>query len=47
MPSSDWDYFMEQFFGDPYMMWHGGINPEAAANLQGEEREKAEYRVYR
>ncbi|TXT55999.1 MAG: hypothetical protein BAJATHORv1_30383 [Candidatus Thorarchaeota archaeon] len=41
MPS-DWDYFMNNFFGDPYMMWHDGIDPTAAARLEGEEREKAE-----
>ncbi|MBD3407436.1 MAG: hypothetical protein GF411_15065 [Candidatus Lokiarchaeota archaeon] len=41
MPS-DWDYFMDNFFGDPYMMWHDGIDPTAAARLTGEERAKAE-----
>lgn len=40
MPSSDWEYFMENFFGNSYMMWHDGINPRAAAQLKGEEREK-------
>ncbi|MDF1539310.1 MAG: HEAT repeat domain-containing protein [Candidatus Thorarchaeota archaeon] len=42
MPGSDWDYFMENFFGDSYMMWHDGINPAAARYLKGEERDKAE-----
>ncbi len=42
MPSRAWDYFMENFFGDPYMMWHDGINPTSAAQLEGEEREKGE-----
>ncbi|MHA2423636.1 MAG: HEAT repeat domain-containing protein [Candidatus Thorarchaeota archaeon] len=42
MPSREWDYFMENFFGDPYMMWHDGIDPSAANDLKGEERAKAE-----
>ena len=32
---------MENFFGDPYMMWHDGIDPEAVLHLEGEEREQA------
>ncbi|MFW9918865.1 MAG: HEAT repeat domain-containing protein [Candidatus Thorarchaeota archaeon] len=40
MPSRDWEYFMDNFFGNPYMMWHDGINPAAAKYLKGEEREK-------
>ncbi len=31
---------MDNFFGNPYMMWHDGINPKSAAYLKGEEREK-------
>lgn len=31
---------MDNFFGNPYMMWHDGINPAAAAYLKGEEREQ-------
>jgi hypothetical protein len=42
MPSNEWEYFMDNFFGDPYMMWHDGIDPTAASRLQGEERTKAE-----
>jgi len=42
MPSSEWDRFMENFFGDPYMMWHDGIDPTSVLDLKGDEREKAE-----
>ncbi|MCF2136875.1 MAG: HEAT repeat domain-containing protein [Candidatus Thorarchaeota archaeon] len=42
MPSTKWNYFMENFFGDPYMMWHDGIDPKAVTYLEGEERKKAE-----
>ncbi len=33
---------MDNFFGDPYMMWHDGIDPASAKYLTGEEREKGE-----
>ena len=33
---------MDNFFGDPYMMWHDGIDPTSVRALEGEEREKAE-----
>lgn len=33
---------MDSFFGDPYMMWHDGIDPTSAKALRGEERDKAE-----
>ena len=42
MPSRQWDYFMANFFGDPYMMWHDGIDPAAACILEGAERDQAE-----
>ncbi|TFH08826.1 MAG: HEAT repeat domain-containing protein, partial [Candidatus Thorarchaeota archaeon] len=42
MPSRQWDYFMATFFGDPYMMWHDGIDPTAACILEGAERDQAE-----
>jgi len=42
MPSRQWDYFMENFFGDAYMMWHDGIDPTAACLLEGAERDQAE-----
>ena len=42
MPSREWERFMDNFFGDPYMMWHDGIDPTSAAALKGEERDKAE-----
>ncbi len=42
MSSDDWQYFMENYFGDPYMMWHDGIDTKSVTRLRGEEREKAE-----
>ncbi len=42
MPSRQWDYFMSNFFGDSYMMWHDGIDPTAACILEGAERDQAE-----
>ena len=42
MPSRQWDYFMENFFGDPYMMWHDGIDPTSVNLLKGAERDQAE-----
>ena len=33
---------MDNFFGDPYTMWHDGIDPTAAKDLKGDEREKGE-----
>ncbi|TFG30641.1 HEAT repeat domain-containing protein [Candidatus Thorarchaeota archaeon] len=42
MPSRQWDYFMDNFFGDPYMMWHDGINPKSVCGLEGAERDQAE-----
>jgi len=42
MPSRQWDYFMSNFFGDPYMMWHDGIDPAAVCILEGAERDLAE-----
>lgn len=42
MPSRQWEYFLENFFGDPYMMWHDGIDPTAVCRLEGAERDQAE-----
>ena len=42
MPSRQWDYFMANFFGDSYIMWHDGIDPTSVSGLGGAEREKAE-----
>ncbi len=42
MSSKDWEYFMENYFGDPYMMWHDGIDTKSVIRLKGEERTKAE-----
>jgi len=42
MPSRQWDYFMANFFGDAYMMWHDGIDPTAVCLLEGVERDQAE-----
>ncbi|MFW9926080.1 MAG: HEAT repeat domain-containing protein [Candidatus Thorarchaeota archaeon] len=42
MPSREWEYFMENYYGDPYMMWHDGIDEKSVTYLKGEEREKAE-----
>lgn len=42
MPSRQWDYFMDNFFGDPYMMWHDGIDPKSVCGLEGAERDQAE-----
>ena len=33
---------MENFFGDPYMMWHDGIDVTAVNRLSEEEKKKAE-----
>ncbi|MBN2229254.1 MAG: HEAT repeat domain-containing protein [Candidatus Thorarchaeota archaeon] len=33
---------MDNFFGNPYMMWHDGINPKSVCYLKGEERDRAE-----
>ncbi|MFW9805308.1 MAG: hypothetical protein ACFFFK_01105 [Candidatus Thorarchaeota archaeon] len=42
MPSAEWDHFMENYYGDPYMMWHDGIDETSVLPLKGEERDKAE-----
>ena len=42
MPSRQWDYFMDNFFGDPYMMWHDGIDTTSVCRLEGAERDRAE-----
>jgi hypothetical protein len=42
MPSRDWEYFIDNFFGDPYMMWHDGIDTKSVLRLEGQEREDAE-----
>jgi len=33
---------MENFFGDPYMMWHDGIDAQSVCLLEGAERDQAE-----
>jgi len=33
---------LENYFGDPYMMWHDGIDEKSVTFLKGKEREKAE-----
>ena len=33
---------MSNFFGDPYMMWHDGIDSTAVCLLEGAERDQAE-----
>jgi hypothetical protein len=42
MPSPEWNHFMRNFFGDPYEMWHDGIDSTASKRLSGEERVKGE-----
>ncbi|MFW9810557.1 MAG: HEAT repeat domain-containing protein [Candidatus Thorarchaeota archaeon] len=42
MPSREWERFIENYYGDPYMMWHDGIDEKSVTRLVGEEREKAE-----
>lgn len=42
MPSQEWTHFMENYYGDPYMMWHDGIDEKSVTRLDGEAREKAE-----
>ena len=42
MPSAEWNYFLENYYGNPYMMWHDGIDETSVLPLKGEEREKAE-----
>ncbi|MFW9794595.1 MAG: HEAT repeat domain-containing protein [Candidatus Thorarchaeota archaeon] len=42
MPSSEWERFMENYYGDPYMMWHDGIDEKSVTYLKGKERERAE-----
>jgi hypothetical protein len=33
---------MENFFGDPYMIWHDGIDSQSVCLLEGAERDQAE-----
>jgi len=33
---------MDNYYGDPYMMWHDGIDAKSVTRLDAEEREKAE-----
>ncbi len=42
MPSDEWKYFMDNYYGNPYMMWHDGINEKSVTRLVGEERDQAE-----
>lgn len=40
--SYNFQSFEESYFGDPYMAWHDGLDSDALAALEGEEREEAE-----
>jgi hypothetical protein len=42
MPSSEWDYFKRNFFGDYYVMWHDGVDATSVCALKGAERDRAE-----
>ncbi|KXH76132.1 MAG: hypothetical protein AM326_07630 [Candidatus Thorarchaeota archaeon SMTZ-45] len=42
MPSDEWNYFVENYFGDPYMMWPDGIDEKSVIPLKDKERETAE-----
>ncbi len=42
MPSSEWKRFKDNYYGDPYMMFHDGIDETSVRSLEGEERKKAE-----
>jgi hypothetical protein len=40
--SSRWQHFLADFFGDNYMMWHDGYDPNSVLNLTAEEKQVAE-----
>jgi len=42
MSSPEWNRFMKNYYGDPYTMWHDGIDEMSVKHLKGEEREMAE-----
>ncbi len=42
MPSREWERFIENYYGEPYMMWHDGIDEKSVTLLKGKERERAE-----
>ena len=42
MSSREWQRFIDNYYGDPYMMWHDGIDEKSVKRLMGEERAKAE-----
>ncbi len=42
MTSPEWDLFMENYYGDPYTMWHDGIDETSVTRLKDEERDRAE-----
>jgi len=42
LSSPEWNRFMDNYYGDSYMMWHDGIDEKSVTKLNDEEREKAE-----
>ena len=42
MSSPEWNRFIDNFFDDPYTMWHDGIDEKSVTHLSGAERKKAE-----
>jgi HEAT repeat protein len=42
MPSSEWKYFIDNFFANQMIMWDRGIDPTVANDLKGDERNKGE-----
>jgi len=40
--STRWRQFLSNFFGNDYMMWHDGYDPDAILNLTDEEKQVAE-----
>jgi hypothetical protein len=42
MSSREWQRFIDNYYGDPYMMWHDGIDEKTVTFLKGAERTKAE-----
>lgn len=45
MPSREWNRFMDNYYGDPYMMWHDGIDEKSVTRLKGDERDQAEAKL--
>lgn len=42
MKSEMFNRFYDSYFGDPFDAWHDGLDEQALASLEGEEREEAE-----